>query len=491
MMNHLRVLVFDHGFCRSVDCGLVDGGIDEDNQLEPWLHTIDLKISNLEQDLVNRDRMDPVAISDLKHIAALKGGLELSITANLLKKYASHLTGYERKIHNLANKIAMKRDSATTVNYLAHYHALSKDKFQSSVELHESEPALIERINSHLLHPSTRAWVLEKFERFLLKSKKRLFFAFGKTGTGKTCLSAAISKLYGRNVVANYFFDDDEESDNSVNGMIMAVVAGLMRSLPEYLNIVDDLLGDSELKPGSTWKETYNLLLKKPLRAIYGKGNAASNLPNPSRESAIPQRKLIVLDGIDKCNCEERSHLTDFLQKFQGDFSSRFCLFLTCRSEQIGTMLPDMQPPPYDDEDDLDGVQFEVRPWTTLHIRDIENYTASCYGAILSQFEGGRKANVIAPRLNVDERQLYVTLDHLMRHSSGKFSHAQVLMEALYREMVASKGQLHGSLIRAVATMGKMIDTLDDDMIDFATVHRPYRQVEGTSGLCLNISQEN
>ena len=454
----LQTTFTEYGFCQTIDA------IYEIGEATQRLNQLSLKLDNIEKEASgNADAS--ISITELHDVIATQNGIQQAMTEANIAQMQSKFSNVNDRIEKLENNLSsatIKADSELFIQYLAAQH-ISNKPFVS--EIYHCDSSDI--INDHMIHPGTRAWYLEKLQRWLYKTEKRISFIGGKQGSGKTALSSAICKLHNHDVVARHFFDAStkDSTRNSLNGMIHQISHDLCLTVPEYLNYLDDKLSEKDVKAelSKSWKDSYELLLREPLQELYGVGKTAS--PNL-------KRKLIIIDGLDECKQDDWSDIKVFLSNFVKDFSSSLCVFVTVRSKFAGQVIPSV------DQDLIEGFRFEDRAWVARHIKDIEIYLSSSLGAILS----GEDERDTPNRAKADEFTLQNTIDELLKCSAGRFDYAIEVMEAFAKEMSGS-GQFLSSLKKATTPLRREHgNTFEQKMSDFASPYRAYRDKEGRSG---------
>ena len=316
----------EYGFCQ---CFEVLYNIEEANRR---LDAIDVKLTSVERSLKAGDNI--AAIVDLHDAIAQQHGVQQVLTEGNMLKIKRRYDDMTNRIARLENSLCKERlqnDSSILDNYTK---MLTNMQREFVGLLFKSDP--IDVINGNMIHPGTRAWLLERIHRFVYGSKKKIFYLGGKTGTGKTAMAATLCKLYGGDVIAEHFFNAHEGDSlvNHIDGLIQSIAADLCRSCPEYLEYLTEKYGDIGYgfrpKLAGGWESLYNLLLKEPLTAIYGGGKS----PPAGR------RKIIVIDGLDECSQSEWADVKAFLTSYMKDMSPTVCIFATVRMEVFSNLMP-------------------------------------------------------------------------------------------------------------------------------------------------------
>ena len=178
----------------------------------------------------------------------------------------------------------MTADSDLYVSYAA-AQSLLRSTFVSQLFRRDSTA----EVNGHMIHPGTRDWLLERLQRWLRVGDNRVFVATSKPGMGKTALSSAVCKLLNYDVVAKFFFQSEEGA--TVDDLVCTIASELCRTLPEYLNYLDDELSgvDIAVRLGGSWRDNFNVLLKGPLQALYG--GPVSPQPSPREDQQQCKQK--------------------------------------------------------------------------------------------------------------------------------------------------------------------------------------------------------
>ncbi len=458
----LQATFAEYGFCQTLEA------IYDVDEATRHLEALSLKLAKVEQSA--RTGEEPGrCIAQIQGAVATQNGIQQAMTASNVAKLKAKFGAIERRIQTLENNITeanIRPDSDIFIRYLASQDLLRKP-FVASIRASDST----ESINGHMIHPGTRGWILEKIDRWLNKSEKRLFVLGGRQGTGKTALASAICKLHNHDVIASHFFSSGGIS-NDANSLVQSLASDLCKTLPEYLNYLDDKFGSCDLtsRLSKTWKESYELLLKEPLQTLYGRGKPA----NPNL-----RRKLLVIDALDECKSQDWNELSSFIESFIKDLSGSLCLLVSVRSKHVGSLITQNDP------DILEGLKLEDRAWINRHIKDIEIYLTSSLGAILS----GEDAKGTPQHARADDSTLHNAIDELLKCSSGRFDYAIELMESFAKEM-SSSGQFLTSLKKATAPVRSHHgNSFEEKMSDFSSPYRAYRDKEGRSGKASEVGR--
>ncbi|ELT86998.1 hypothetical protein CAPTEDRAFT_205020, partial [Capitella teleta] len=294
----LQASFIEHGFCSSLEA------IYDTEEADLRLQQLSNRLKKIES-----PEHDPsLALVELHSVVAAISGMQQAMTPANFDKMQSKFNSVHQRITALENNISscnMKVDSQLFARFLAAEHLLRRN-FVRALEKEDST----EVINAHVIHPGTRAWILDRVSRWLLKSKKKVFFLCGKQGSGKTALASTICKLHNHDVAARHFFS--VRSGNSINnqtvGLILSISRDLCQVLPEYLNYLDDNVSEDVIEnvAKESWIDAYEILLKWPLKALYG-----------SDPHAPPEkRKLIVIDSLDEATFTEWTSLKQFFERF-------------------------------------------------------------------------------------------------------------------------------------------------------------------------------
>ena len=332
-------------------------------------------------------------------------------------------------------------------------------------------------VNGHMIHPGTRGWLLERLQRWLSAGDNRVFVASSKPGMGKTALSSAVCKLLNYDVVAKFFFRPNEGA--TVDDLVRSIAAELCRTLPEYLNYLDDELSgaDVAVRLDGTWRESFDVLLKGPLQALYGQptspqpsprddprqcaqNGVAGLLRDPATSSSTPDRARRTPnrprssrtsgDGVGAL-MRDPTVAASARPGDEGDGPRRRLNDLTRRrlivvdglhhcaraewailGEFVAAAVAELPPTvclwltaAVDDlgqivpaDVDLDEVSLNGRAWINRHVTDVETYVASSLGAILS----GEDATSTPNRARADEMTLQNTVDALLKASGESLS---------------------------------------------------------------------
>ena len=358
----LQALFTEYGFSKTYDA------IYEVGEGAKKLDVLLQKLSAIEKKANDTD--ESVVIGTINDVIASEHGIRQAMTDANLQKLESKFDALIAKIAQLESKFCaanIKVGSQVLTEYLAHQHLLRKAFVESIVQ-----SDTFDVINSHMIHPGTRGWVLEAYERWQHSDKKRVFYLAGKQGAGKTAIAATVCKLYNYDVIANHFCSA-EQGDvfmNEMNGVVQSIAAGLCRTMPEYLNWLDDKYGSQTQIPNlGNWQNSYNALLKEPLQALYGVGKNVDLTLAP---------KIIIIDGLDEMRQSDWSEFKQFQTQFVADLPPAFRLFFTLRLKFFNNLV-------VLDQDKVEGIRLEDRSTCNRHIKDIEIYLSSCLGKIQSR----------------------------------------------------------------------------------------------------------
>ena len=460
LVAELQATFMEYGFCQSYE-PLTDIG-----EITRRLSALNAKLENMEQSLrtegVN-DSSSIVAISDIHDAIAQQHGIQQAATEENITKVSGLYQKLSGTIARLENNVChgrFRKDSPVLKKYVEDQKMVKRT---NSGSLFQTDPSDV--INSHTIHPGTRAWLLEIIHKWYATTDKSIFFLSGKTGTGKTAMAAQVCKLYGSNVIASHFFDKSlgDNKCNTVDGLIQSVAADMCKTLPGYAKYLADKFGGASLTDSLNghWMSAYRTLIKEPLTTLYG-----------AKSSRSARRHMIVIDGLDEASSSQWTEMKLFLNTCMQELPACICIAVTVRSRSIASLVPFS-------EDLVEGVRLEDRAMQVQHIKDIEVYMSSSMGAILSGED-----EVEAPsRAKADEHTLQNTMDELLKHSAGRFDYAIEVMESFAKEMRNSGGQFLSSVKKAFNPLRRAHpQEFDNRTADFASPYRGYRDREGRSG---------
>lgn len=236
----LQAMFNEYGFCNTLEA------IYDVNEATMKLDALSLKLGKIEN---CSNGTDPtVTIGTLHDAVATQNGIQQAMTQQNIDKMEQRFADMTRRIGGIEKSFSnqhVKVDSTVFMEYLGQQYLIGKP-FVSSIFTSETD----DTVNSHMIHPGTRGWVLERVTRWLHSTEKRLYFLCGKQGTGKTALSSAVCKLHNYDIIASHFFNaslGNTAVNNTLNGMIQAIASGMCRSMPEYVNWLDDKYGSTDL----------------------------------------------------------------------------------------------------------------------------------------------------------------------------------------------------------------------------------------------------
>jgi hypothetical protein len=379
----------------------------------------------------------------------------------------------EQLVAQLVNKVIGTPSSVTLMKYLAVQHLLKSDRsFVAALSSQSDMNRQYDVIRSHVIHPTTRVWLLKRIASWIdaESSRRQFFVVLGRTGTGKTALSSAVCKIFSKRVTSCYFLTDRSSSGDgnarTMRSLLFTLAHGLMSTRPEYLSYLDEKFGssrlDEELKSLS-WKQVYKTLIKEPLQLLYGSSTDAQ------RQS---HQVVVVIDALDECKPDEWQDLSLLFNGLRRDLSVTVRLLITCRSKYSASILGQSI------LTDSECFCLEDRSWINAHIKDIETYIAHVLGYVL---------NEQSHRAKDDEVTLQNAIDELVKSSAGRFDFTVQLMSFFSREMKTTS-QFLTSLKKASQTLDKTHgDLYRKKTTYFQSLFRAYRDKEGRAGACVRV----
>ena len=396
------------------------------------------------------------------------------MTERDIERISPQVTGCRKRTTQLMSKYSsrMAADCELYVSYAA-AQSLLRSTFVSQLFRRDSTP----EIEGHMIHPGTRSWLLERLQKWLRLGDNRVFVVSSKPGMGKTALSSAVCKLLNYDVVAKFFFRSDE--GDTVDDLVFAIASELCRTLPEYLNYLDDELSGVEIavRLGGTWRDSFNVLLKGPLQALYGSpgtpdtspradtrlckpssvgnllrdpttsrvttpdrgGRRTPNRPRSSRTAgdgvgalmrdpamaSSPRPAGDVGDAPDRLRNDlmrRRLIVVDGLHRSSRAEWATIMDFVTAVTTELPASVCLWLTASVDDlseilpeQVDVEEVPLSGRAVINRHVTDVETYIASSLGAILS----GEDASQTPNRARSDDMTLQNTVDALVKASGG------------------------------------------------------------------------
>ena len=455
LASGFQVVAFEFGFARPMD------DVDDVGDASQKLSSLASKLEDIERCGTNNGEL----FQKLSNILSIIGDLQQALSADLIGRLGPQLTSLIERLdhrHAIASLACFRSDSKTVLQYLAGHHLLR----QPFVAIICSSTSREDAIDRHVIHPETRGWILERIARWVTTGQsttKRVYCVLGKRGSGKTALASTVCKLFRRRVIASHFFSEEDGPtchSNTVNGLVRSLASELLRTVPDYLNYLDDRFENEEdlaSKLNESWRCCYELLLREPLKALFG-------------SKTIADRKLFVVDGLDECIQSEWDDLRAFVDSFVSDFS-HLSLFVTIRSRSSAAIFPS------NCVEKLEGLCFEDRTWINRHIRDVEIYLAAAVGAILSVNEANESY------AKMDDMTLQKSLDELTKNSAGRFKYAVQLTRSLLEEMTSTNQFLTSMKKSILSQTGSGGNVFERRTSDFASSFRGYRDKEGRTGL--------
>ena len=210
--------------------------------------------------------------------------------------------------------------------------------------------------------------MFERLQQWLYMTDKQIFYVTGRTGYGKSALSATLCKCYSSDVAASHFFQKSAGPRAAVNciaSMIESLASGLCKTCPMYLShITDQYKQDpavfNTVLRNKNWHGLYKVLLSDPLHHLYSSGGACCG----SR-----RRYMFVIDALDECRPNDWAPIKSFLELFVKELPSSFKIFVTTHSQHHAQLVPNQM-------DDIEGILLENRSWINRHIKDVEVYLA-------------------------------------------------------------------------------------------------------------------
>lgn len=138
----------------------------------------------------------------------------------------------------------------------------------------------------------------------------------------------------------------------------------MLASVPAYLEHMNAKYGEVDLKSllSRSWTDSYNLLIRDPIRQIYGNAPPA-------------HRHVIVIDSLDESPRAEWAALKDFLVSFTSDLPPSFLLLVTAQTKNLPQFVSATH-------ENVEGIRLDDRAWINRHIKDIELYIAGSIGAV-------------------------------------------------------------------------------------------------------------
>jgi hypothetical protein len=247
--------------------------------------------------------------------------------------------------------------------------------------VYENSEAVASSLSSRVIQTGTRGWLIETVQKWLESpgySSKTLFYITGQSGMGKTAASVAVCKVFSRELTACHLFDRNKRTDfyNTANGLVQCLASSMLSSLPAYLDRMNSKYGESDLKLllSKSWLDSYNLLIRDPLRQIYG--NRKPSGSGSHHQQQQQQRHLFVVDSLDECSKADWTAVKDFVVRFTSDLPASFCLLVTTQTKNLSQFIT----APNDDH--VTGIGLDDRAWINRHIKDIELYLAGSIGAV-------------------------------------------------------------------------------------------------------------
>ena len=157
-----------------------------------------------------------------------------------------------------------------------------------------------------------RTWLSKTFDEYVKKRESERFFCiYGGPGYGKSQLVATLMH-FNPQIVAGYFFEWEDQSENSIQSFICTIAFQMATKIPDYRAALIDKLKKSGYYT-SAGEEIANVICEEKLKK-----------ENPSRLfkflisdiimiDASREKRLIVIDGVDEAEFRGKNPLVDFL----------------------------------------------------------------------------------------------------------------------------------------------------------------------------------
>ena len=356
VMAEIQSVFNEYGFCRCVD------SIPDPEEAAKRLDVLRTKIGQLENNTYDGDAA--AACLALRSVGAQMEGIRQALPEETLSSFKEKFLEIgqiaDGVLTNLVNQHCSSPQDASLKSYVDAEKLLHK-AFVRSIYSNSDVSA----VTSHVIHTGTRGWIIEAVQKWL-DSDKTLFYLAAQSGTGKTAASSAVCKLFPRELAAYHVFEKCKRNDfyNTTNGLVQSVASSMLKSLPEYLNYMNGKHGESDLKSqlSKSWQDSYNLLIRDPLREIYA--------------NTTSQRHMIVIDALDEIPRPEWATLKEFLTRFTTDLPKSFCVYVSAQTKNLPQFITALH------DENVDGIRLDDRAWVNRHIKDIELYIAGSLGAV-------------------------------------------------------------------------------------------------------------
>ena len=190
---------------------------------------------------------------------------------------------------------------------MGNLHILNPSDFTADVKYHAKE-----------YHCETRKWLIEQW-RTQSTAKVKLSLVTGNPGMGKSVLASQLCTIAnGKGVLAAcFFFQHHKARRNNPKILVQTLAYQFCFAIPQYKDQIENYLIEEELLQMNVF-ELFTDLVLKPLHNVQD----------------VSEQKLIVIDGLDECDFEERGDLLKLILREFVKLPEWIGVIMTTRPDQ-------------------------------------------------------------------------------------------------------------------------------------------------------------
>ncbi|KAF5309575.1 hypothetical protein D9619_012424 [Psilocybe cf. subviscida] len=255
-------------------------------------------------------------------------------------------------------------------------------------------------------HPGTRKEVIARIEKWRDAQDgltPPIFWLSGPAGAGKTAILQTVAERCNTQGIpqANFFFFRADSSRNNLAPLVATLVHQIILLYPSLRDPVATVLATNPLILDSVLEDQVRQLIVRPLQAI-----------RQSSPSYVPP--LLLIDGLDECESEEKLSQRQILHVFDkvlAEHSCPFRLLVASRDEpQIRAAF--------------NGISSQLR---TLYLDDQYRPERDIRTFVNDKFKRVRKTHPLAHTLDAAWPSVK-DVEDVVKKSSGQFIYAATVM---------------------------------------------------------------